>query len=136
MDKSDRLLRTELLISAVLRYGVLLCLVVIAAGVIGRFAHIHTEVGSSRALITELVQGHEIADFSPPQHGSELIQGLRGFQPDVVIAVGLLLLIALPMARVGLTIFVFLFQKDWAFLVITLIVFSVLVSGVVIGKAL
>jgi uncharacterized membrane protein len=65
-----------------------------------------------------------------------LLNGILHWQPDVLINVGLLLLIALPILRVALTTLIFLYERDWAFVVITLVVLCVLLSGLFLGKAL
>ena len=134
--KSSELLRTEKIISYVLRYGVLLCGFVIALGLTIRLAHIGTVPGSSRALISELLQGHILAGISPVHEPREILNGLISHSADVTMAAGLLLLIALPIVRVGMTVFLFLFERDWAFFVITLLVFSILLVGIVWGHAL
>jgi uncharacterized membrane protein len=46
-----------------------------------------------------------------------------------VIQLGLLLLIATPVARVAFTVFAFTKQRDWTYVVITLIVLSLLLYG-------
>jgi uncharacterized membrane protein len=51
----------------------------------------------------------------------------RGFHSRGVIQLGLLLLIATPMARVAFSVFAFLRQRDWMYVVVTLIVLAVLV---------
>ena len=46
-----------------------------------------------------------------------------------VIQLGLLLLIATPVARVAFSVFAFAKQRDWTFVVITLIVLGLLLYG-------
>jgi uncharacterized membrane protein len=50
-----------------------------------------------------------------------------------LIQLGLLLLIATPIARVALSAFDFLRERDWLYVMVTLIVLSVLVYGLVSG---
>lgn len=129
--KSEKLLRTELLISYVLRYGVLLCLFVIGCGLAARLLHPQ----ENAAVIGALVNGR-LTDYRPPVGVAEVLAGLRAGDADAVIALGLMLLIALPIARVALTMLVFLRDRDWAFFAITLIVLTVLLSGILLGRAL
>jgi uncharacterized membrane protein len=133
-DKPEHLIRTELLIAYVLRYGVLLCLFVIGVGLAARLLFPGHEMASSE-VIRSLVQGQSLESYRPPAGGA-LLHGALAFQPDTVIALGLVMLIALPILRVALTTFVFFFDRDWAFFGITLLVLTVLLSGVFLGRAL
>jgi uncharacterized membrane protein len=130
------LLRAELWISRVLRWGVLLSGSVIAVGLAARLLGIGTVHQRSDALIAAITAGREIAGPAVPTGAGELLAGLRACDPDVVIALGLLLLILLPVARVGMTVLLFLAERDWTYLVITLFVFSMLISSLLLGKAL
>jgi uncharacterized membrane protein len=125
MSQSGRLLRTEILISSVLRGGVLICGSVIGLGLGMRFFGFGQAVHSSGEVIGTLLQGTATLDYQPPGVGA-----------DRVIAIGLLLLIALPITRVGLTVVLFIVERDWAFFLISAIVFSVLLSGIILGRAL
>jgi uncharacterized membrane protein len=130
--QQDReLLRAELLISYVLRYGVLLCLAIIGLGLAVRMF----QPGSGE-LVGALTSGLTAGDYHPPTAVSALAAGAFGGSGDTLIACGLVLLIGLPIFRVGLTTFLFLRERDWAFVLITAVVFTVLISGVIFGKAL
>jgi uncharacterized membrane protein len=126
----------ELLISYVLRYGVALCSAVIALGLVARLAHLGPVTRRSRDLIALLMNDALLSPPVLPHSPAELREGLLHFRPDVIMAAGLLLLIALPILRVALTVVVFLFERDWAFLAITLFVLSVLVFGLLHGSVL
>ncbi len=51
-----------------------------------------------------------------------------------LIQLGLLLLIATPVARVAFTVFAFAKQRDWVYVVITLIVLALLLFSLLWGK--
>jgi len=53
---------------------------------------------------------------------------------EAVIAAGLLMLIATPVLRVGVSIFIFVFEKDWAFVVTTTFVLGMLILSFFLGK--
>ncbi len=55
-----------------------------------------------------------------------LIQALH-FRGSEIIQLGLIILIATPIARVFFSLIGFLFEKDWVYVVITTIVFIVLI---------
>ena len=131
-DKPENLLRAELLIASVLRGGVLACLFVIGSGLALRL------IGdtSSSPAIAALLKGLAPLDTRPPASLALLVAGALHFEADAVIALGLVMLIALPVIRVALTTLIFFFEKDWPFFWITLFVLAVLVTSVVLGKAL
>jgi len=134
--KDPRLLKTELLISHFLRYGVILCALVIGLGLFTRLAHVGTIPGSSRATIAILTSGGALASDPPAHDLPTLVRGIADHSADLTMAAGLLLLIALPIVRVGMTVFLFLFEADWAFFGITVFVFAVLLFGIGFGHAL
>jgi uncharacterized membrane protein YfcA/uncharacterized membrane protein len=74
-----------------------------------------------------------------PQTFSQVWAGLLVLRPQAVITLGLLLLIATPVLRVAVSIYVFLVERDWRFVVITLLVLLILlfsifyVGGVVVA---
>jgi len=55
-----------------------------------------------------------------------IAQGASRAEPAAVIQLGLLLLIATPVARVLFSAFAFAFEHDWMYVLITLIVLTVL----------
>jgi len=53
-------------------------------------------------------------------------------RPEIVIQFGLLLLIATPVARVAFSLAAFALQRDWTYVVVTLIVLAVLAYSLVV----
>ena len=70
----------------------------------------------------------------PPQfrHVSGLIASLARPTPEVIVQLGLVLLIATPVARVVFSMVAFAIQRDRTYVVITLIVLAVLAYSLVI----
>jgi uncharacterized membrane protein len=132
--RDARLARAEILLSYLLRFGVLLCGAVIAAGLLLSWVGAHSP-GTQGGLIPLLLQGR-IVDQTVPSSWAAFAAGLSALDPSTVIASGLVLLIALPVARVAMTVVLFFFERDWAYVVVTLIVLSVLLSSILLGKAL
>jgi uncharacterized membrane protein len=114
----------DLVLAHVLRVGVLLAAVVVAAG----------------GAMFVLVHGSE-----PPQH--RVFQGepasLRSVHaivveamqlgPEGIIQLGLLLLIATPIARVVFSVIGFLKQRDWLYVAITMAVLALLTYSLLSG---
>lgn len=96
LAEDDRVRRVELLISRLLRTGVLLSLLVVVAGMVITFAR-NPDYFSSHAQLHPLISTG--AQF--PHTPTSVIRGLRHGSGPAVVMVGLLLLIATPVMRGG-----------------------------------
>ena len=136
-QKNQKVVAAELLIAWLLRIGVFTSGIIIALGLVSRLFHIgQPNAQGSRALLAQILNTQPVPEYHPVASPGDLMLGLLHWQPDLVITLGLLLLIALPIIRVALTIIIFLHERDWPFVVITGIVLTVLLSGIFLGKAL
>jgi uncharacterized membrane protein len=122
--------RVEIVISWVLRIGVITSLAVVVAGLALVFAR-RPELWSSPTALQELTQ----RGVAFPHTLSAVFQGAAGMQGEAIVAIGLLLLILTPVARVAVSILAFLYQRDRVFTFITLAVFIILLMSFVIGHA-
>lgn len=119
----DRLIRqAELIISNVLRGGVLLSATIIALGVILFYAR----AGAS---------GHTPPDRPFPSSLPAVGHGLAHGDPLAIIALGLLLLLATPVVRVAVSIVAFALEGDRRYVLITSLVLLILLASFVLGKA-
>jgi len=117
--------RMDEIIGALLRYGVIL-----SASVVGA------------AGIWYLIQygnttpGYHVFRAEPEylRHVSGIVSGIPGFHCRRMIQLGLVLLIATPVARVAFSVVAFALQKDRTYVAITLIVLAVLLLSLT-GKA-
>ncbi len=110
-------------ITALLRTGVLLSIVIIAAGMAITFVHTPD-------------------DFSArPAHGqfpstiTEVVAGVGHGSGPAIITLGLLVLIATPVARVALSIVIFVIARDRLYVAITAAVFVILMIAFAVGRA-
>lgn len=126
----DRVLRVERGVNVVLRVGVVMSLAVIVAGMLLSALHHPKLILSHNELARLVVPG---AAF--PHTISEVARGIAALQGTAVMMAGLLLLLLLPVVRVALTGLIFVYQKDWVFVVITLGVLALLLLSLVLGKA-
>ena len=78
--------------------------------------------------------GEFTGDASPYRALSVILPAALALDPPAIIQLGLLLLIATPVARVLFALFIFLRERDKAFVIITLIVLGVLLYGFLGGK--
>ncbi|MCE1188253.1 MAG: DUF1634 domain-containing protein [Ignavibacteria bacterium] len=105
---------------SLLRVGVLLsALLVIVGGVIFLIQHPH-ETFNYSAFKGEPARFRQV---------NLIIQEALNFRGRSIIQLGLILLIATPVARVIFSLFGFLFEKDWTYVVITFIVLTILLNS-------
>ena len=116
----------EQLIGRLLQFGVLLAAAVVLLGGVLLLAQ-HGGAHVSYAV------------FSP---GPEQLRSIRGIlrglldmDSKAVVQLGLVLLIATPVARVAFTLIAFILQRDRTYVVITTIVLAILLYGLVLGRA-
>lgn len=69
-----------------------------------------------------------------PTQLKDIFAGALRMKPFAVILAGLVFLICTPILRVGISVLVFLKEKDWLYVGISAVVFFILVSGFFFGK--
>lgn len=117
-------------ISRVLRGGVLLSTMVIAAGVALTFVH-HPSYVRSEAALRQLTAPEQAF----PHTVRGVIGGAEQARGQALITLGLLLLIATPVARVALSIGIFTIERDHLYTSITAIVLILLLLSFIVGAA-
>lgn len=111
----------EVVISAVLRGGVLLSAAIIAAGV-------------ALFYFRSAQSANGLADRPFPHSLALVVSGLLQGNPIAIIALGLLLLLATPVVRVAVSIFAFALERDWRYVAITTLVLAILLASFFLGK--
>ncbi|GEM_PF-310299 len=114
--------RLEQMVGWLLRAGVLLSAVIVfGGGVWWLFQN-----GSARPSYGQFRgEPPELRDMGA------LVAGLGHPRPEMVIELGLLLLIATPVARVALALLAFVLEHDHAYVVITAVVLAVLIYSLI-----
>ncbi len=128
-DADERVRRVEIIISNLLRGGVLASLALVILGTVVTFVH-HPEYFSSAAEFERLVQPGAAFPYSL----DDVIQGVLVFQGQAIVTAGLLLLIATPVMRVAVSIFAFIYQEDRTFTFLTTLVLFLLLLSFFLGK--
>lgn len=135
MKTDTRVEHGELLLSHLLRAGVLISAAVILVGVVLLFT-----TGRQAGYFSQGLAG--LIDYPPHAGGAPVdstinavLAGLRVGEPDAVISLGLLLLIATPIVRVAASVLLFLQQRDYRYVAITLFVLGVLLLALRGGVA-
>ena len=116
----------EQLIGRLLQLGVLVAAAVVVIGGAGLLvqhgsapADFHTFRGATEPL-------HDIAS---------IISGVRQLDSRAIVQLGLVLLIATPVARVALTFVAFLIRRDRLYAALSLVVLLLLIYGLAWGRA-
>lgn len=128
LDADERVRNVELLISNLLRTGVLVSLALVVIGTVIAFVH-HPDYFTSPTDLSRLVKPG--AAF--PHSMSEVIEGILLLRGQAIVTLGLLLLIATPVMRVAVSIFAFIYQDDWIFTCITALVLLLLLLSFFLG---
>jgi uncharacterized membrane protein len=125
----------EEIIGWILRIGVTASAVLITAGVFLLFITRSTGYPGSLDDLPALLQyGPHRTNLFPTSPG-DVLSGLAQFKPYALIALGLVLLIATPVIRVAASVVIFLLERDYAYVFITLLVLLILLVSFLLGKA-
>ena len=120
----------ESVISSILRFGVALSIATILTGLVVTFFH-HREYLSSRQAYGTLVD----ASANYTSSVRSVLDGIRQRRGQSIVMLGVLILIATPVARVAASIALFAAERDRVYVAITTVVLLLLVLSFVIGAA-
>jgi uncharacterized membrane protein len=126
----EKVRRVELIISLVLRVGVVTALLVVLAGFVDGLVT-HPAERSSTSLEHRLLT--RAAHY--PHSFGQLFAGLGRGDPQAIVVAGLVLLVLTPVMRVAVSIFTFVYQHDRIFVVVTSLVLAILIASFLLGKA-
>jgi uncharacterized membrane protein len=121
--------KVELAISTALRAGVITSVAIIAVGTLISYLH-HPGYLYDKAEMQRLVKPG--AAF--PHTLGDVVAGVKQGKGQAIIAVGLLVLLITPVVRVAISVLAFLFERDRAFTLITVIVLGLLLLSFVLGR--
>lgn len=119
----------EQYIGKLLRYGVMLsCAITLFGGVIYLFQHQGVMVDYS-PVPTGMVFG--VDDYL--RELNTILPRMLDFDGAAIVQFGVLVLIATPIIRVAFSAFSFLIEKDYLYVVITLIVLAIIMANMLLG---
>ena len=122
--------QVELVISHLLRIGVVTSLTVVVIGTIISFVR-HPDYLRSATELNRLTQHAAVFPHTP----AETVASIRHGEGRGIIILGLLLLVATPVMRVAVSILGFVYERDLTFVLITTVVFMLLLLSFVLGRA-
>lgn len=131
--KADaKLGQAELIVSGVLRYGVLISMILTILGV--ALLVIEGSTGYGQTFDVSVILSHPEGQASLWPHTlTGIMSGALAGRPYAVILLGLGLLIATPLLRVAISVFIFLIERDHTYVAITLFVLGVLIISILLG---
>ncbi len=115
-------------IVTLLRVGVVLSIAIIIIGMATTFVH-HPEYFSSRPALGALTSPK--AHF--PNTFIDVVDGVRHGRGQAIVMAGLLVLIATPVARVALSVVIFIIARDRLYAGITSTVLAILLISFAVG---
>jgi uncharacterized membrane protein len=117
-------------ISNLLRTGVIVSMVVVIAGLAITFIH-HPQYVRSKSALGQLTDAGAVY----PHRLRDVFAQIGAGRGQAIVMLGLLMLIATPVARVAFSIFAFAVERDRLYVTITTIVLVLLLVSFVIGAA-
>lgn len=119
----------EQYIGKLLRYGVMIsCAITLFGGVIYLFQH--------KGVVVDYSPVPTGMAFGVDEYLRELntiLPRMLDFDGAAIVQFGVLVLIATPIIRVAFSAFSFLIEKDYLYVVITLIVLAIIVANMLLG---
>jgi uncharacterized membrane protein len=127
--RAEKVQSVELLISKLLRFGVIVSFCFVTFGTILTFMH-HQDYASSSDRLAELTKPG--AAF--PHSISEVMADAARLRGQAIVMIGLIFLIATPVLRVAISILSFLHERDSTYVTITTVVLLLLLASFALGR--
>ena len=129
---AQKVRRVELAISMVLRIGVIVSVVIIAAGLVVMFAH-HSDYLALRGPVSYRTLTSTSTPF--PHSFAALGHSIAQGEGQGIILLGVLALILTPVLRVAVGVLSFVYEKDTPMTLVTLLVLALLVGSFFLAGA-
>jgi uncharacterized membrane protein len=120
------------IIGRVLRYGVILSAIVVIVGTAGLAISQGSSEASGFLNYNPSTVPHDGIDASL----SGLLNGLAAFSPFSWIELGVIVLIATPVSRVLISVFLFAAEKDRLYVLITAVVLALLLFSILVTPSI
>jgi len=126
LDKTKQRTDMNVVISDLLKYGVIASTTLVVIGVVLTFAHPPQSFPSSLQQIVSMNFGKPTLDVA------KLFAGVAAGDPSSILQLGLIILLATPVARVAASVILFAAERDRIYVAITLFVLIVLLTSIFI----
>lgn len=115
-------------IGNVLRFGVIISAAVVVLGL----ARLASLSGSADTTSFLYYSSSSVPHGNFPISLSALLAGLRSFDPFSLIELGVIILIATPVSRVAISVFLFAAEKDDLYVLVTAVVLALLLFSMLV----
>jgi uncharacterized membrane protein len=132
---NQRIQRAEVFISLLLKWGVIVCVCLIGLGWVLSFTSPRVVLPNPGGLSC-LKTSTCVAPLSVYSSPGEFTRALMEPSPHTWMTLGLMILILLPVLRVGLTVILFVVQKDVTYIFLSSVVFAILIISTFLGRAI
>lgn len=133
-NDDDKTVRIELFIAQLLRWGVILSFVIIAIGTAAVLLTRQSGYAQIQLDDVQSIVAYHAGSPEFPNSIGDVVTGLIVFKPYAIISLGLVVLLAIPVLRVAVSVIAFTWQRDWLYVLITLLVFAMLMLSFAIGN--
>ena len=120
----------DVAISNLLRGGVVISMAIVVIGLAFTFIH-HPQYVRSKTALGGLTDARAVY----PHRIRDVATQVRDGRGQAIVMLGLLLLVATPLARVALSIVAFALERDRLYVTITAVVFVMLIVSFFIGPS-
>lgn len=135
MNNTIKPIHIELFIAHLLRWGVGISFVIVTLGIGLLLFTGQTGYQSIRLDDLNSIVKYQSGPPEYPNSINDIVAGIVAFKPYALIALGLLILIAIPVMRVAVSVLAFLIERDWVYVAITAFVLLTLILSFVYGVA-
>lgn len=125
----------ELFIAHLLRWGVGISFAIVLIGI---FLLVLTGQTGYQSIRLDDLNGILKYQSGPPEYPNsinDVTAGVIALKPYALIALGLVILIAIPVMRVAVSVLAFFAERDWIYVAITAFVLLTLIFSFVFGVA-
>jgi len=135
MTNEPKSLHIELFISHLLRWGVGVSFAIVTLGIILLVLTGQTGYQSIRLDDLNSIVKYQSGPPEYPNSVNDVLAGVLAFKSYALIALGLVILIAIPVMRVAVSVLAFFIERDWVYVAITAFVLLTLIFSFVFGVA-
>jgi uncharacterized membrane protein len=135
MNNEIKPIHIELFIAHLLRWGVGTSFVIVAIGIFLVLITGQTGYQSIRLDDLNSLVKYQSGPPEYPNSINDIIAGILVLKPYALIALGLVILIAIPVMRVAVSVLAFSIERDWIYVAITAFVLLMLIFSFVFGVA-
>jgi uncharacterized membrane protein len=132
-NNQPKSIHIELFIAHLLRWGVAISFLIVAVGIFLVLTSQQTGYQSIRLDDLNSIIRYQNGPPEYPNSINDVVSGALALKPYAFIALGLIILIAIPVMRVAISVLAFFIERDWVYVIVTAFVLAMLLFSLVFG---